>query len=68
MDWVGKYPEDPTTKFLGENNTLSVLGQEVGHRWLAYLEFRDHTGASAPTRCSVATTRTGASSSIPTRR
>jgi hypothetical protein len=22
-----------------------VLGQEVGHRWLAYLEFRDHTGA-----------------------
>jgi hypothetical protein len=44
MDWVGKYPEDPTTKFLGENNTLSVLGQEVGHRWLAYLEFRNHAG------------------------
>ena len=44
MDWIGKYPEDPTTKFLGENNTLSVLGQEVGHRWGAYLEFRDHTG------------------------
>jgi hypothetical protein len=45
MDWVGKYPEDPTTKFLGENNTLSILGQEVGHRWLAYLEFRNHAGA-----------------------
>ena len=45
MDWLGKYPEDPTQKFLGENNTLSVLGQEVGHRWLAYLDFRDHTGA-----------------------
>jgi hypothetical protein len=44
MDWIGKYPEDPTTKFLGENSTLSVLGQEVGHRWGAYLEFRDHTG------------------------
>ena len=44
MDWVGKYPEDPLTKFLGENNTVSVLGQEVGHRWLAYFEFRDHTG------------------------
>ena len=27
----------PTTRFLGENNTLSVLGQEVGHRWLAEL-------------------------------
>jgi hypothetical protein len=45
MDWLGKYPEDPTTKFLGENNTLSVLGQEVGHRWLAYVDFRDRTGA-----------------------
>jgi hypothetical protein len=45
MDWLGKYPEDPAQKFLGENSTLSVLGQEVGHRWLAYVEFRDHTAA-----------------------
>ena len=44
MDWIGKYPDNPMEKFLGENNTLSVLGQEVGHRWGAYLEFRDHTG------------------------
>jgi hypothetical protein len=44
MDWLGKYPDDPTTKFLNENNTLSVLGQEVGHRWLAYMEFRDRNG------------------------
>jgi hypothetical protein len=44
MDRVGKYPDDPTTRFLGENNTLSVLGQEAGHRWIAYLNFRDHTG------------------------
>ena len=44
MDWLGKYPEDPAAKFLGENSTLSVLGQEVGHRWLAYMEFRDRTG------------------------
>jgi hypothetical protein len=44
MDRLSKYPDDPTTKFLGENNTLSVLGQEVGHRWLAYLNFRDHQG------------------------
>lgn len=47
MDWLGKYPDDPTQKFLGENNTLSVLGQEVGHRWLAYLQFRDHTAATS---------------------
>jgi hypothetical protein len=45
MDWIGKYPDDPTRVFLGENTTLSVLGQEVGHRWLAFLRFRDRTGA-----------------------
>jgi hypothetical protein len=45
MDWIGKYPEDPQQTFLGENNTVSLLGQEVGHRWLAFLEFRNHTGA-----------------------
>jgi hypothetical protein len=47
MDWLGKYPDDPNQKFLGENNTLSVLGQEVGHRWLAYIDIRDHTGAKS---------------------
>jgi hypothetical protein len=47
MDWLGKYPADPTTRFLRENNTLSVMGQEVGHRWLAYMHVRDHTGASS---------------------
>ncbi len=44
MDRITKYPADPTEKFLGENNTLSLLGQEAGHRWLAFLEFRDRTG------------------------
>ncbi len=44
MDRLAKYPDDPTTRFLGENSTLSVLGQEVGHRWLAYVNFRDHEG------------------------
>ncbi|HEY2432584.1 MAG TPA: hypothetical protein VGI12_07910 [Vicinamibacterales bacterium] len=47
MDWLGKYPDDPTQKFLGENNTLSVLGQECGHRWLAYVHFRDRTGSNS---------------------
>jgi hypothetical protein len=41
MDNIAKFPDDPTTKFLGENNTLSVLGQEVGHQWLAFLRFSD---------------------------
>jgi len=47
MDFLGKYPPSPTEKFLGENSTLSVLGQEVGHRWLAFLEFKDPAGASS---------------------
>lgn len=45
MDALSKYPDDPDQPFLGENSTLSVLGQEAGHRWLAFLAFRDHTGA-----------------------
>lgn len=44
MDFIGKYPENPKQRFLGENSTLSVLGQEAGHRWLAFFSFRDHTG------------------------
>jgi hypothetical protein len=44
MDALTKYPSTPTEKFLGENNTVSVLGQESGHRWLAFLQFRDAAG------------------------
>jgi hypothetical protein len=47
MDDVAKFPDDPTLKFLGENNTLSLMGQEVGHRWLAFLRFRDHNRESS---------------------
>jgi hypothetical protein len=41
MDMLQRFPDDPRERFLGENNTLSVMGQECGHRWLAFLEFRD---------------------------
>jgi hypothetical protein len=47
MDFVGKYPDDPLQKFLGENNTVSVLGQETGHRWLAFLEFKNLSGQAS---------------------
>jgi hypothetical protein len=47
MDALTKYPEDPLQKFLGENNTNSLLGQECGHRWLAFLRFRDSGGQSS---------------------
>jgi hypothetical protein len=42
MDALSKYPDDPSQKFLGENTTLSLMGQEVGHRWLVFLRFLDH--------------------------
>jgi hypothetical protein len=44
MDTLGKYPADPQARFFGENSTLSLLGQEAGHRWLAFLRFRDDDG------------------------
>ena len=47
MDTLGKYPADPLTRFLGENTTVSLMGQESGHRWLAFLKFRDHNGEAS---------------------
>lgn len=44
MDWIGKYPDNPNQKFLGENSTVNLMGQECGHRWLAFMEFRDRAG------------------------
>ena len=41
MDMIGKYPDDLSQRFLGEDSTLSVLAHEVGHRWLANARFRD---------------------------
>ncbi|MEW6363526.1 MAG: carboxypeptidase-like regulatory domain-containing protein [Acidobacteriota bacterium] len=35
MDYIHKYPSDPTKKFLGESSTVSVMGEETGHLWLA---------------------------------
>jgi hypothetical protein len=37
MGSLANYPADHNTTFLGTNTTLDVLGQEVGHRWLAFL-------------------------------
>jgi len=41
MDRISKYPVSPTQKFLGDDTVLSLLGQESGHRWLAFVEFLD---------------------------
>lgn len=42
MDSLAKYPDDPLQRVRGENTTVSLLGQEAGHRWLAFLRFLDH--------------------------
>ena len=42
MGWLGKYSDDPEKKVSRENTTLSLLGHETGHRWLAFLDFSDH--------------------------
>ena len=47
MDALSKYPDDPRRKFHRENNTLGILGHEVGHRWLAFLNFRDENAQSS---------------------
>jgi len=37
MGTIGNYPDNPDTTFLGTNTTMDILGQETGHRWLAFL-------------------------------
>jgi hypothetical protein len=46
MDDLGKYPDDPATRIprFPVDNTLSILGQESGHRWGAFLRFHDAGG------------------------
>ncbi len=43
MGPLSNFPDDPTTTIplLGHNNTLSVFGQESGHRFLVYIGFLD---------------------------
>jgi uncharacterized protein (TIGR03437 family) len=43
MGALSAYPDDPKQRIplIGENNTLSVMGQESGHRWGVYTQFLD---------------------------
>lgn len=45
MGTLANYPDRPRETFLGTNSTLDILGQEAGHRWLAFVRFRDGGGA-----------------------
>lgn len=45
MGNLGRYPSDPSAVFFrGVDSTLSLLGQESGHRFLAYVTFDDQAG------------------------
>lgn len=44
MDWALKYPDDFASIALFFTSALSILGQESGHRWGAFVNFKD--GAS----------------------
>lgn len=41
MEYVGKYPTNLDQTTLGNVSALSILGQEVGHRWGARAVFKD---------------------------
>jgi len=43
MGSLSAYPADPKQRIplIGENSTLSVMGQESGHRWGIYTQFLD---------------------------
>lgn len=41
MGSLSKYRSNPDETFLGTNTSMDVLGQETGHRWLAFLRVHD---------------------------
>ena len=44
MGGLNKYSADPDAIFQGNATTISILGHEVGHRWLAKPRFIDRNG------------------------
>lgn len=48
MNRLAAWPTDPTSRiFGGENNFLTIMGQEAGHRWGAFVNFLDSTGTAS---------------------
>ena len=41
MGTLIQYPFTPELQFLGTNNTVSIIGQEFGHRWLSFVDTSD---------------------------
>ncbi len=45
MNQLNVWPDDPTRRFFGGgNNFLTIMGQEAGHRWGAFVNFIDANG------------------------
>lgn len=45
MNRISAWPNDPRQRFFGDgNNFLTILGQEAGHRWGAFVNFIDSNG------------------------
>ncbi|MFQ5637939.1 MAG: FlgD immunoglobulin-like domain containing protein [bacterium] len=45
MNQLGVWPNNPAQRFFGGgNNFLTILGQEAGHRWGAFVNFVDANG------------------------
>jgi hypothetical protein len=45
MNRLGVWPTNPESRLLGQgNNFLTIMGQEAGHRWGAFVNFLDATG------------------------
>jgi len=50
MGNLARYPADPSATFLrGVDSTLSILGQEAGHRFLTYVTWNDPEGSANST-------------------
>ena len=47
MNQLTEFPDDPDAVFFGTNSTINIIGQEAGHRWLAYTRFRDSNGQNS---------------------
>lgn len=45
MNGVNVYPPSPSTRFLRTDHHLSIMGQEAGHRWGAFISFDSAQGA-----------------------
>ena len=46
MDALSKYSTSPSQRINGEDTSLSLIGHEAGHRWLASATFRDGSRTS----------------------